>query len=153
MLKIKKSVVLIAIVIVVSVFTYYHYAVKVLQAPRDEGASPMTELPVAKQNDEGLPIGSKEVSAVTVYDVAAAEVTHNVRFTLVVDADGVITAVKLVEAPTNVASDKQTEFSEGLATVIRGKKLAELSAVDRIGKSTLTTDAFNSVLDELKTQL
>lgn len=133
---------MVAVIIVVTVAVYLRQVAKVLEAWRPE-VDQATDAAMQK---------SKEVSAVVAYDVNE-EISHEARFTLGLDTSGTITSVKLVENPTNKASDKQVEFAEKLEMVIQGKKLSELGAVDRIGTSSLTTNAFNSVIDELKSQL
>lgn len=140
--KIPKGIIIVSVIIVVTVAVYLREVAKVLQSWRPE-VVPTTEVAMQKP---------KEVSAVAAYDVNE-EVSHEARFTLGLDADGAITSVSLVENPTGVASDKQKEFAGKLEVVIKGKKLSELSAVDRIGTSSYTTNAFNSVIDKLKAQL
>ncbi len=140
--KVPKGLIVVSVIIVVTVAVYLREVAKVLQSWRPE-VVPATEVAMQKP---------KEVSAVAAYDVNE-EVSHEVRFTLGLDADGAITSVALVENSTGVASDKQKEFSGKLEVIIKGKKLSELSAVDRIGTSSYTTNAFNSVIDKLKAQL
>jgi hypothetical protein len=145
MQKIPKGIIAIAIVLVLTVLVYYRYTLKMLPAVRTEETSVFQESVVAEK--------PRQVSAVVTYEVTGYDITHEARFTLELNTQGVIEGVKLVENPTGEASDKQAEFATGLLTVIKGKKLSELTPVDRIGKSTLTTDAFNSVIDTLKAQL
>jgi len=79
---------------------------------------------------------------------------EKVGFVLFVDADGVVTAAEtemLAKAPTSVM--RQKSFAAVLPTVITGKKLSELTKVDRVGGSSLTTGAFNKALTELNAQL
>ena len=140
--KVPKGLIVIAVIVVVTVAVYLQQVAKVLQGWRPEMV-PATGVAMQKP---------KEVSTVVAYQVNE-EVSHEARFTLGLDTNGVITSVALVENPTGVASDKQKEFAGKLEVVIRGKKLSELSAVDRIGTSSYTTNAFNSVIDKLKVQL
>lgn len=141
--KVPKGLIVVGVIVVVTVAVYMREVAKVLQGWRPEAAPAMEVATMGK---------SKEVSAVVAYDVNE-EVSHEARFTLGLDADGAITSVALVENPTGIASDKQKEFAGKLEVVIKGKKLSELSAVDRIGTSSYTTNAFNSVIDKLKAQL
>lgn len=143
MFKIKKGIVLIAVVIVLSVFVYYRYATKVFQANRHEEAPPVALAPA---------VGSKEVSAVVSY-MATEDKEDTLRFVLTIDKQGTIIGVSTLDAKTNEVPPKKIEFNQGLSTIITGKKLSELTAVDKIGKSTLTTKAFNSAIDQLKAQL
>lgn len=138
--KVPKGLIVVSVIVVVTVAVYLREVAKVLQGWRPDAVS---EVAMEKP---------KEVSAVVAYDVNE-EISHEVRFTLGLDAAGVITSVALVEDSTGVASDKQKEFAGELEVVIKGKKLSELSTVDRIGTSSYTTNAFNSAIDKLKAQL
>jgi hypothetical protein len=77
-----------------------------------------------------------------------------VGFTLVVDNNGVITDAQtevMGVAPTSKM--RQESFAKELPKVVVGKKLADLTKVDRVGGSSLTTGAFNAALAKLKAQL
>lgn len=77
-----------------------------------------------------------------------------VGFVLFVDENGLITeAVTEVLAIHEISKARQAAFGAGLGEVLKGKKLSELSAIDKVGGSSLTTNAFNKVLPELKSQL
>lgn len=142
MQKIPKSLVLIAFVLVVTGAMYYREAAKIFRSMKPEG----TPAPATAMDKP------REVSAVVKYEISNEDVSHEARFTLVLDASGAITEAKLVENPTNKASEKQAEFAANLTKVIRGKRLSELEPVDRIGTSSYTTAAFNSAIDPLKSQ-
>ena len=144
MQKIPKGIIAIAVVLVLTAFVYCRYTLKLLPAARTE-ETPIAVTKVAVDKP-------REVSAEVGYPVPN-DGYDNVRFTLVLDAEGVITDVREVAVETNEADEHQIEFAQGLAAVIKGKKLSELTAVDRIGKSSMTTDAFNSAIDKLKSQL
>ncbi len=149
MQKIPKGIVAIATVLVVSGLVFYYSFMRLGSgASREQMAGPQNQ-----PEPNAAATNSKEVSAVTTYDIAEVNKSHQVKFTVVVDNQGVITGTRLVEMPKEEASDKQKEFSGLLTTMIQGKKLSELTKVDKVGKSTITTDSFNSVLDELKAQL
>lgn len=141
---IPKGVVAIATVIVLSGAVFYFYAEQLWY-----GFFPTAEAPTAPA--VATPQKKGEVSAEVTYEVPEASLTHHVRFTLLLDDTGAITEAKMVELPKEESSEKQKEFGQNLTVMIKGKKLAELTQVDKVGKSTLTTDAFNSVIDELKT--
>lgn len=109
-------------------------------------ASPASS-PMAKVD---TPDGIAEVE--TSYMSPAGE--EKVGFTIVVDADGVITDAKtniMAKAPTSVM--RQESFAKELPKVLMGKKLASLTKVDRVGGSSLTTGAFNAALEELQSQI
>jgi hypothetical protein len=143
MFKIKKGIVLIAVVIVLSAFVYYRYATRIFQTSKNEEAVPMMEV---------VPAGSREVSAEASFDTPG-DYAENLRFIVTVDKQGVIESVKTVDAATNEVPEKKVEFNQELSVIITGKKLSELTAIDKVGKSSLTTAAFNSVIDQLKAQL
>lgn len=80
--------------------------------------------------------------------------SDDVSFTLTVDKDGVITKAETGILAKNPTSKKRQEtFAEALPAVIVGKKLSELSNIDRVGGSSLTTNAFNASLAQLKSQI
>ena len=143
MLKIHKGIVLIAVAIVVTVFVYYRYAAKILQVNKGENESPVTEI---------LPVGLKKVSAVVSYMVTEDK-EDSLRFVLTLDKQGVITELATLDAKSGVVPEKKKDFNQQASVMIIGKKLSELSAIDNVAKSTLTTAAFNSAIDELKAQL
>ena len=143
MSKTNKVITLIATVLVVSVFVYYRYAVDILQVNRNESPVPMVET---------LPVGTKKVSAEIKY-MATEDKEDFLRFEVTVDNDGRIVDVATLDAKTGEVPEKKKEFNKGLLVVIKGKKLSELSAVDKVGTSSYTTTAFNKVIDQLKAQL
>ncbi|MDP3964745.1 MAG: hypothetical protein Q8Q20_03785 [bacterium] len=143
MFKIHKGIVLIAIAIVVSVFVYYRYAAKILQVNKGENEAPVTDM---------LPVGSKKVSAVVKY-MATEDKEDELRFVVTVDKSGIITELATLDAKTNEVPEKKIAFNQQVSVMIVGKKLSELTAIDNVAKSSMTTKAFNSVIDELKAQL
>lgn len=101
--------------------------------------------------EEAAP-GDQEVSVETTYQSPAQ--LENVSFTLSVDEEGVITRAEstvLAEHPISIM--RQESFAAEFPAALQGKKLAELTQVDRIGGSSLTTGAFNRALADLKAQL
>ena len=143
MFKIKKGVVLVAVVVVISIFVYYRYAVKILQANKGENETPATDM---------LPAGAKKVSAVVSY-MATEDKEDTLRFVVTIDKEGLITELATLDAKTNEVPEKKIAFNQQASVMIVGKKLSELSAIDNVAKSTLTTAAFNSVVSQLKAQL
>ncbi|MDO8566045.1 MAG: hypothetical protein Q7S04_02565 [Candidatus Moranbacteria bacterium] len=143
MFNIKKGTALIAVVVLVSVFVYYRYAVKILQVNKGENTTPVTDM---------LPVGAKKVSAVVKY-MATEDKEDELRFVLTVDKSGIITELATLDAKTNEVPEKKKDFNRQVSVMIVGKKLSELTAIDNVAKSTLTTKAFNSVVDQLKAQL
>ena len=95
---------------------------------------------------------AREVSVVAEYKTPKS--TDKVRFAVTIDSNGAIEAVRTTDVlKGDAATEKLQAFSQELLVVIRGKKLSELNSVDRIGKSSLTTAAFNAALPNLKAQL
>ena len=65
-------------------------------------------------------------------------------------ADGVINAVEAVGDGDNPNSKRyQTEFSDGIADVVVGKNIDEIS-VDKVAGSSLTSAGFNDAIDAIK---
>lgn len=122
----------------------YRFAPAILQSI---GGSPASQA-ISERN---LAI-TREVSAVASYEVPDG--TDKVRFTLGLGSDGTVVAVKSTDVlDENTVDENLEKFSQNLIIVIRGKKLSELTSIDRVGKSSLTTAAFNAVLPELQKQL
>lgn len=128
-------------VIAVAAFLGY----RSINAPRIAPEAPRA------QNEPNLP-AAREISSIQSYTTPGG--TDRLRFTLTVDASGVITDVKTTDMlDPNAANANLEKFSGGLTIVIKGKKLSELTSVDKIGTSSLTTAAFNKALPELQKQL
>jgi len=141
-LKNKRNLIIAAIAVAAVVLLSYRYVPSLLQA-RSDGA----------QGAIGTnPAATREVSTVATYEAPGG--TDKVRFTIGLDTGGRVISVKASDAlKGDEVSENLAKFSTGLLLVIKGKKLSELSAVDRIGKSSLTTAAFNASLPALKAQL
>ncbi len=96
--------------------------------------------------------GTKLATVETTYQSPGGE--EKVGFKLVVDAQGVITDAQtevLGKNPTTVM--RQTSFAKSFPEAVKGKKLSELTNIDRVGGSSLTTGAFNKALDKLKASI
>ncbi len=142
-MKIKNStVVLVSLVIVVSVFVYYRYAKEVFQSAKPkEMAVPSDTL-----------VTNKEVSAVITYG-EPGKYSDTLRFVVVVDGEGAIQEIQTLEDATGEVPEKKKEFNELVNVLLKGKKLADLSAIDKVGKSSMTTKAFNDALPTLQAAL
>ncbi len=113
-----------------------------------------TEVPEETIMQESQPSEdiTTEVRTTTSYESPAGE--EEVSFILMVDNEGIITEAQtevLGKAPISIT--RQESFAAELPTAVVGKKLADLTNVDRVGGSSLTTGAFNAVLPELQNQL
>lgn len=105
-----------------------------------------------KSSGTDMQVADKKLNTKTSYKNPAGE--DEVGFNLMVNGEGVIVDATVdILAIHAVSKTRQLAFSEGLAGAIKGKKLSELSAIDRVGGSSLTTGAFNSSLAQLKEQL
>jgi hypothetical protein len=152
--------ILIAVTVVVCVIAAVVYAMRPSKTADDMkgGAAKQSAASERKQNAADTkpaaekPAAAKEVSAMAAYKSPAGE--DKVGFTLTVDANGAITDAKTQVMSDNEISKKlQQAFGDGLPAVLKGKKLGELSKIDKVGGSSLTTAAFNQSLEQLKAQL
>lgn len=139
MLKTKKSVLLvIGFIVVISIFVYYQYAKNVLMR--------------SSKQEVAVQPNSKEVDAVVSYDAYEGKI-DTLRFVVLVDRTGMIQEIKTLDAATNEVPEKKKEFNEQVNVLLKGKKLAELTTIDKVGTSSKTTEAFNKALGELKSEL
>ena len=110
--------------------------------------------PVAKVTSPEIPAKAttKKISLNTSYKSPAG--MEDVGFVLNMDASGVVSSAEAIIHATNRESVKyQTSFRDNFNAAIVGKKLSDLSSVDRVGKASLTTGAFNASLSKLKAQI
>lgn len=139
-MKIKNSALfLIALVLVVSVFVYYRYAKEVVQSMKPGEAAPTV-------------FASKEVDAEVSYEVPGGKFDR-LRFVVMVGKDGLIEDIQTLDAETGQVPKKKEEFNEQVNVILKGKKLSELSAIDKVGESSMTTAAFNEALPTLQAAL
>jgi hypothetical protein len=105
------------------------------------------EKPSATETSAG-----KKVSDQETYQSPAGP--EKVAFTITVDQKGIITnAQTQILGVAPISKQRQESFAQELPKVIVGKKLSDLSNIDRVGGSSLTTGAFNAALTKLKAQL
>lgn len=111
--------------------------------------------PVAEQKQTTpivTPEGGKSVSDTETYQNPAG--SDQVGFTVIVDKNGVITGAETKVLAENRASIMyQQNFAQALPAAVTGKKLSELTKIDRIAGASLTTEAFNQALSKLKAAL
>lgn len=140
----KKKMMLLGILIVAGVLVAVRYFMQSAQ---------LTKAPVqpAGTSDNTTDSTAKEANIVTSYNNPAGG--DQVGFTVVVDKEGVITDVQTqVLATHDVSKMRQQSFATAAPAVLRGKKLSELTAIDRVGGSSLTTGAFNASIEKLKAE-
>ncbi len=100
----------------------------------------------------GMMKEAKAVATKANYKNPAGE--DEVGFTLYIDSVGTIVDVKTdVLAIHDISKKRQVAFAEGLSAAVKGKKLSELTAIDKVGGSSLTTKVFNDALVQLKSQI
>lgn len=142
MFKTKGKKLVLAIALLAGIFTYYRFAAITFEPYKNE------EEVLPSTSRESI---AKEVSALSRY-MTPKEVEDVVKFIVSVDARGSIVEVR-AEVLENANVKKTQEFARELSVIIKGKKLSELTAIDKVGTSSLTTEAFNEILDDLKSQL
>lgn len=141
MQKIPKALVLIAFVLVVTGAIYYREATKIFRSMKPEVA-PAPETVMAK----------REVSATVSYEVPGDKIDH-LRFVVTIDAAGRIEQIQTLDAETNEVPEKKKDFNSQVNVILKGKKLSELTAIDKVGQSSLTTWAFNDAIKDLQKQI
>lgn len=143
MLKTKKSVLLIVgLIVAISIFAYYRYTKDLFQPFKQD------EVVVKPDTYES----TRGVSAVVSYDPVEGK-TDTLRFVVTVDQMGQIQNIQTLDAASGEVPEKKKEFNEQINVILKGKKLSELSAIDKVGTSSLTTRAFNEALPELQAAL
>lgn len=143
MLKTKKSVLLIVgLIVAISIFAYYRYTKDLFQPFKQD------EVVVKSDTYES----TRGVSAVVSYDPVEGK-TDTLRFVVTVDQMGQIQNIQTLDAASGEVPEKKKEFNEQINVILKGKKLSELSAIDKVGTSSLTTKAFNDALPELQAAL
>lgn len=151
--KISKKTALIWVFIVAAVVCAWRFVWQPAQQKEEPTPLPSNS-PVqtsAPLNEEGSP-SVKKSSVRTSYKNPGG--TDEVAFSLVVDETGtIITASTEVLAKNPTSIQRQEAFAEGLPQAIQGKKISDLTAIDKVGGSSLTTAAFNTSLAELKNGL
>lgn len=123
---------------------------KTMMQESDSNPTPETE---SMTNPESSSESTEQTVSVTAnYTSPAGE--EEVIFNISVDENGIITKAETEGLATNPTSIiRQKSFAENLPTAIVGKNISELSNIDRVGGSSLTTNAFNASLEQLRAQL
>lgn len=118
------------------------------QTGQQQTASPAPESSSVSATTQTRSIAQIE----TTYTSPAGE--ERVGFKIIVDDEGVITdAQTTVYATAPISLTRQENFAKELPAALKGKKLATLTSIDRVGGSSLTTGAFNKALEQLKSQI
>lgn len=127
-MRIKKSSILIAAVVLLSGFVYYRYAKEAWPTTRQE------EVLSKERMEEDGTSGLKEVSTEVSYTVPG-DTIDRLRFVVLVDTDNTIALIRTLDAETGQVSEKKKEFNDQVNVVLHGKKLSDLKAIDKVGKS------------------
>lgn len=162
MAKISKKTALLWVLVVAAVLGIWRFIWQPMQMQQEEAAAPTPMMegetpatPAANNAMESAPavkeaISEKKAGVRTSYKNPGGE--DEVGFSVTVDEAGIITAANVEVLAKNPTSVKRQEaFAAGLPQAIQGKKLSELTAIDKVGGSSLTTDSFNASLALLKT--
>jgi len=108
-----------------------------------EGSTPGVE----STETSGGPYADGTYEATGAYQSPAGAESIDVELTL---ADDVVTDVEVTGNATNGNAKRyQSQFAEGIADVVVGVNIDELS-VDKVAGSSLTSDGFNDALDQIK---
>ena len=111
-----------------------------------------TSAPIEPSVETPVKATAKKISLNTSYKSPAG--MEDVGFVLNVDASGVVKSAEAVVHATQRESVKyQNSFRDNFSTAVVGKKLSDLSRIDRVGKASLTTNASNASLSKLKAQI
>ena len=96
-------------------------------------------------------VNGNSYSTSVTYEIPEGEESNT--FTLVLE-NNLIKSIKVDISTNGKASLKyQQGFADNISKVIVGKSLSTLTTIDRVSGASLTTNAFNKALSELKQQL
>ena len=146
-----KTIGVVGVVLVAGALLFWKFAGteeddKMMVTPESKGTTGM------EPKMDTMMTGEKTLTYKTSYTNPSG--SDEVGFSVMVDANGMVTGVKVdVLAVNGISKNRQTAFATDLPQVITGKKFSELAPIDRVGGSSLTTGAFNAALPELKAQL
>ena len=156
----KKKIVLIGLLILAGVLAIIRFVImKPVTEEKAEVLTGTTEMMNQKGSESGKMMGSgsgmmnaKTATVNTQYSNPGGK--DYVSFTIAVDGSGVITKAETgVLAVNPISKTRQESFAAGLPAVLVGKKLSDVTKIDRVGGSSLTTNAFNEALSGLKAQI
>ena len=139
----KRNIIIVALVVLVGFLVGYKYFPKTFQFYKNESSDLAGEIDL---------VMARQISADATYTVPGGE--DKVKFVLSLNSQGRVVGVKTDDIlnPDKVNPNLE-KFSQELLVTIKGKKLSELSNIDKVGTSSLTTAAFNEALERLKSQI
>lgn len=154
MAKLKKETALLWVFVIAAILSAWRFIIQPWQ--QRETATPALETMVPSPNSTSgstpaveEAISVKTASVKTSYKNPGG--ADEVGFSVSVDESGVITQATvevLAKNPTSI--QRQKAFAAELPQAIQGKKLSDLTTIDKVGGSSLTTEAFNASLAQLK---
>jgi hypothetical protein len=157
MQKITKKTALICLLIVAAIVGAWRF---VLHPWHQKNADNSLTPPVSDPTTKVTPVATDDTAAPSLKKSSVHTRYNNpgggdeVGFSLVVDDSGtIVTASTEILAKNPTSKKRQETFAEGLPQAIQGKKISDLTAIDKIGGSSLTTASFNASLAELKAGL
>lgn len=136
----KNTIITVIVLLVAAGFIFYRQA--------------LTEL--VTRDAETVQVAEEQANLRELQDTVTYEVpggTHTIKFSIFVDDAGNIQNFTALDTTDPDHQQQVNEFYMTLGPKIKGKKLSELEAIDKVGTSSLTTGAFNIALANIKTQL
>lgn len=156
MQKITKKTALIGLLILTALVGVWRFVIQPWQQKDEQNSltppmsDPTTKVTPVSSGEEAVNL--KKASVRTSYKNPGGE--DEVGYSIVVDESGtIVTASAEVLAKNPTSIKRQEAFAEGLLQAIQGKKISDLTAIDKVGGSSLTTASFNASLAELKAGL
>lgn len=150
MAKIQKKSALIGVFLIAAVLSAWKFVWEPYEHRTEDNMtlSPIVEVVPSVQQD----VATTETVTQSVKVIYATPAGQDpVGFNITTDKEGVIIDAKVeVLAKNSTSQNRQRAFAADLPQVLIGKKLSELTAIDRVGGSSLTTKAFNASLEKLK---
>jgi hypothetical protein len=153
MAKISKKTALLWILVVAGLLVIWRFIVQPIKQ-KDEAITPMMSTETSEPTPQQVVASESEraASVRTQYKNPGGE--DEVGYSITVDENDVITKVGVEVLAKNPTSKlRQEAFAAGLPGAIQGKKITELTSIDKVGGSSLTTASFNASLAQLKAEL
>lgn len=147
-----KKTALVWVLLITGVIAVWKFVWSPMQSEKMAPSASNTTEPKQGMATETMMTGEKSATVRTNYQNPGG--SDDVAFMVVVDANGVITNASTEVLAVNPISKKRQEaFAADFPQALKGKKLSELTSIDKVGGSSLTTASFNAVLPELKGKL
>lgn len=153
MAKIQKKTAMFGVLILGSIVAAWRFVWEPIEHAQEtkeaEESAVVTPVQNSPASSDAAPTTVKQSSVRTSYKTPGGE--DEVGFRLTVDSEGtILTALTEVLAKNPTSIKRQEAFAEAFPQALQGKKISELTAIDKVGGSSLTTAAFNASLAQLK---